>query len=314
MKQLLIVVLGVLVAGTTCGAWAGPYSGASGEANPYDQGIAGFVGGEVNPVFVGWATDCVEYDPFDLAEIQGYMGGAFAHPEKALGAVTGSNGDIVSLGDMDQTEIDAWLADSEGNHGPGSITLTFAGPIYDGEGADFAVFENSFLSGSKVFAELGYVEVSSDGEHFARFPSVSLTAGPVGGYGTIDATDVYNLVGKHVNASGSSWGTPFDLDDLVGDPLVAGGTVDLGAISHVRIVDIPGSGDFLDSQTPASGIYDAWVTWGSGGVDLEAVGVIHGVPEPGSLVTCVLGAAALLIARRRRRGDSPGMAPLSNIS
>ncbi|AKB27731.1 Chitin binding protein [Methanosarcina siciliae T4/M] len=51
------------------------------------------------------------------------------------------------------------------------------------------------------------------------------------------------------------------------------GSVDLNSINYVRIVDIPGSGDFKDSQ--GNPIYDAWVTWGSGGLDLEAVGVIN---------------------------------------
>ena len=41
----------------------------------------------------------------------------------------------------------------------GTITLTFGSAITDGDGWDFAVFENSF------------VEVSSDGTHFARFDS-----------------------------------------------------------------------------------------------------------------------------------------------
>ena len=60
-------------------------------------------------------------------------------------------------------------------------------------------------------------------------------------------------------------------------------------INYVRIVDIPGSGDFEDeavkhieaSSWPAwdfyannHPIYDAWLTFESGGVDLEAVGVL----------------------------------------
>jgi len=65
--------------------------------------------------------------------------------------------------------------------------------------------------------------------------------------------------------------------------------VDINDIRYVRIVDIPGSGDFddeavmhIDPDTwPVWGrysnnhpIYDAWITWGSGGLDLEAVGVL----------------------------------------
>ena len=52
----------------------------------------------------------------------------------------------------------------------GSITMTFDNAIRDGEGFDFAVFENSF---DEKFLELAYVEVSSDGVNFVRFPNLS---------------------------------------------------------------------------------------------------------------------------------------------
>jgi len=80
------------------------------------------------------------------------------------------------------------------------------------------------------------------------------------------------LAGKHANAYGDSWGTPFDLSWLAGHPLVSGGQLNLNAVTHVRIVDIPGNGSFLD--TTGAPIFDAWTTIGSGGFDLEAVGVI----------------------------------------
>jgi hypothetical protein len=144
------------------------------------------------------------------------------------------------------------------------------------------------------------MEVSTDGVNFARFDSVSLTPGPVGGYGTIDPTDVHNLVGKHVNAYGNSWGTGFDLDDLLDNSLVLAGLVDLNEINYVKIVDIPGSGDFIDSL--GNPIYDAWVTWGSGGVDLEAVGAINVVPIPGAV--WLLGSGLLgLVGYRTRRAN-----------
>lgn len=159
--------------------------------------------------------------------------------------------------------------------------MSFSEPIRNFSGADFAIFENGFISlyntggGSKigeVWAELAYVEVSSDGEHFARFPSVSLTPELVGAYETINPSNVFNLVGKHVNAYGESWGTPFDLSQLQDDPLVTDGVLNLDAITHIRLVDIPGSGDFLDSL--GDPIYDGWLTWGSGGADIEALGAI----------------------------------------
>ena len=100
-----------------------------------------------------------------------------------------------------------------------------------------------------------------------------------------------NLVGIH--ASGQ--GTLFDLNDLLADALVQGGLVDLSAIAFVRVVDVPGDGSFLDSL--GNPILDAWVTTGSGGVDLDAVAALHLVPEPGTLLLVGLGLAAL--SRRR---------------
>jgi len=80
------------------------------------------------------------------------------------------------------------------------------------------------------------------------------------------------------------------LSDIADDPNVVSGIVDINNISYVRIVDIPGSGDFYDEAIeyidPDSWpdwadydanhpIYDAWLTYGSGGLDLEAIGVLR---------------------------------------
>ena len=163
-----------------------------------------------NPIFEGWATGWLNYLPSDAVGNYGVdgIGSQFADPDLSLGPVTNSNMDIVTLGDMDQAEIDAYDAGTLG-YGPGEVTFTFDMPIVNGDGADFAAFENGFISAGgagvagEIFAELGYVEVSSNGTHFARFASDSLTPDLVGAYGTADPTDVYNLVGKHCNAYGS---------------------------------------------------------------------------------------------------------------
>ena len=253
----------------------------------------------INPLFQGWATGYTNYSPSDYE-----WTGDWDNPQKALGPATGGNFDVVSLGDMDPDEISDGIP-------PGCITLTFADPadpndltdptfaIRNGRGYDFVVFENVFASlhttggGSvtgQMIAELAYVEVSSDGINFVRFPSVSMTPDAVGPYGTIEISDVYNLAGKHPNSYSICTGTPFDLNDISDHPLVLNDTVDISNIHYVRLVDIPGSGNFYDTATeyidpdtfPAwdyynteHPVYDAWLTWGSGGFDLEAIGVLE---------------------------------------
>ena len=275
------------------------YLAAIAKAGPYTEaGVNGYIGDDwrhadpcdadavVNPIFRGWATGVVSYSPTSGVDSQ------WADANKALGAATGVHTDIVSLGDLEANGINDGCE-------PGQITLTFSETIRDVNGYDFVIFENGFISdydtsgGSvtgEMFAELGYVEVSSDGNNFARFPAVSLTAGAVGSYGTLEISNVLRFVGKHPNAGGVCTGTPFDLNDIAGDPCVVSGVVDINDVQYVRIVDIPGSGDFNDEAVkhidpnswPDWGnfdanhpVYDAWVTWGSGGIDLEAVGVLR---------------------------------------
>ncbi len=240
----------------------------------------------VHPIFRGWATAVVSYEPAPG------VAAPWADPNKALGPATGEPLDIVSLGDLNRELISQGTA-------PGRITLSFDEPIRQGKGYDFVVFENGFISAAtyntgsvegQMFTELGYVEVSSNGIDFVRFPAVSLTPAPTGSYGTVEISNLYNLAGKHPNAGGICTGTPFDLQEIAGDPDVLSGLVDINNIRYVRIVDIPGSGDFYDRASahpdPAGEtggdryphnhpIYDAWVTFGSGGFDLEAVGVLR---------------------------------------
>lgn len=189
-------------------------------------------------------------------------------PNKALGSGTSSTGDIVSLG----------------NHG--RITLKFSMGIKNGAGYDFVVFENGFISGgpNNVFAELGYVEVSSDGTNFVRFDNVSRTANPVGAFQTVSMLNVHGLAGLYPVQSGVNYGVPFDLNWLRNKEKVVNGLVDLNNIKYVRIIDISGAPD--DSGAPTyyrsydsfgNVIYDPYKTVGSGGVDLESIGVIHKV-------------------------------------
>ena len=257
----------------------------------------------LNPIFRGWATSVAGYDPAPG------VSGQWSDPAMALGPATGSHADVVSLGDLQADQ----LADGAL---PGTITMMFGesdtpgaqGVIRNGRGYDFAVFENGLISqvdlpdlGSmrgEIFADFGYVEVSSNGTDFVRFPSVCLQPSAVARFGTVQVSNYYGLAGKHPNGYGTCTGTPFDLDELADDPKVVSGAVDLNDIRYVRIVDVPGSGDFFDeavrhtdpgtwpdwaAYTTNHAVYDPWVTVGSGGFDLEAIGVLHEQQYPADI-------------------------------
>lgn len=165
-------------------------------------------------------------------------------------ALSKADGVVISLGDS------------------GQATLQFSSTIYNGIGPDFAVFENAF---NPTFLELAFVEVSSDGQNFFRFPAHSLTdtAQAVGSFGSVDATNINNLAGKYqVN-----YGTPFDLEELRG---ISG--LDLMKISYIRIIDVVGSlnSRYATRDTANNKINDQYPTaFPSGGFDLDAVGVMY---------------------------------------
>ena len=246
---------------------AGPYADAAGQAG--STAIA-----NDSPAIAAWASAFHDYLPGPN------VSAAFSTASQALGAATGVSTDVVSLGDS------------------GRITLTFGGVIVDRPGADFAVFENSF---SDTFLELAWVEVSSDGAHFFRFPGFSFTPGPVGGFGAVDPTNIDGFAGKYRGG----YGTPFDLALLAGVP-----GLDVQAVSHVRLVDIVGDGSVVDNFPAAFGgpnpVYDVHPTVASGGFDLDGVGAMHfvaaPVPEPSTFALGALGGLFLIGAARRGRG------------
>lgn len=166
----------------------------------------------------------------------------------ALG-IAGTTG-IVSLGDG------------------GSATLQFNSYIIDGAGPDLAVFENGF---DDTFLELAFIEVSSDGIHFFRFPAISNTdtTTQTWSFGLTDATKINNLAGKYRG----EYGTPFDLADIPDTVLL-----DKQAITHVKVIDVVGciQNQYCSRDMNHHKINDPWPTdFGSGGFDLDAVGVIH---------------------------------------
>lgn len=249
--------------------------------------------------FAGWASGVADYSPTSVPPM-------WQNTENALGKATANDTfDVVVLGDA------------------GSITLTFDAPICNGNGYDFAVFENSL---NDTFLEFAFIEVSSDGEHFVRFPNYYLGSEPVGsdtetGGGANDPTYVYNLGSKYM----IGYGNGYDLEELnrvaeyisetkgtgecqftdtyVADFEANYSYLDMGSVSYVKIIDIIGDGKTLDSTgTP---IYDAYPTHGSPGFDLSGVGVINAaVPEPNAAAAIFAIAAAAFAAGKLRKKSS----------
>lgn len=200
---------------------------------------------------LGWATSCVVTRGYQNIEQAGALA-SYGTDNDAVGPATDATTDaMVSLGDG------------------GYAVLTFGMPITNGEGYDFAVFENAL---NHTFLELAFVEVSSDGEHFYRFPSVSntQTEQQISNGGAVDATKINNLAGKYI----TGWGTPFDLEELDGYS-----NLDINNVTHVRIVDVVGSINPLYGTTDKNGhlINDPYPTaFNSSGFDLSGVAVMNG--------------------------------------
>lgn len=248
-------------------AVAGPYAPAAGQ--PGSDAID-----KLSPAIKGWATEVVDITrgPTDISKVGSPLA-SFGTPAAALGAADGSN--VVSLGDG------------------GSITLRLASGIRDAAGPDLAVFENSF---SDTFLELGFVEVSSDGTHFTRFHASSLTPTQtqMGSFGLLDPTNLFNLAGKYR----AGFGTPFDLSELAGSPFL-----DVSNVQYVRIVDVVGSINpaFATHDFNGNIVNDPWPTaFASGGFDLDAVAVLHAVPEPATIGLAAVALGVVVGIGRRR--------------
>jgi hypothetical protein len=203
-------------------------------------------------IFVSWASAAsLNRGPRDISLPS--AGLAEVGNENAALGIAGSNNGVVSLGDG------------------GSIVLSFTQAITNQKGFDFAVFENSF---SNTFLELAFVEVSSDGKTFVRFPATSYsdTSTQTDAFGSTDSRMIHNLAGKYE----ANFGTPFDLEELKDSS-----KIDINQITHIKIIDVVGSLDPNYATRDIRGVMinDPWPTnFGSSGFDLDAVGVIHQVP------------------------------------
>lgn len=199
--------------------------------------------------FIDWASACTITRGWQNIDntASGYASGG----DSTMATGAAGTAGVVSLGDG------------------GVAICRFNTPIRNGVGFDFAVFENSF---SDFFLELAFVEVSSDGITYVRFPATSYRQDTV----QADSFDtegnpeqINNLAGKYRGM----FGTPFDLEELNG---VSG--IDVTNINYVKIIDVVGSINQTYASVDQYGtkINDPWPTeFPTGGFDLDAVGVIN---------------------------------------
>ena len=227
------------------------------EVGPSDETFDGIVGTEgcqgihcQDPAILGWATTCtIERGRQDITTPGVFA--TYGTESDGVGAATESTADVVSLGDY------------------GIAVLTFDIPIQNGDGYDFAVFENSL---NDTFLEMAFVEVSSDGVSYFRFPCVSNspTDVQVNNGGSVDASLIHNLAGKYK----AGWGTPFDLEELAGTE-----GLDVNNITHIRLVDVVGCVEPRYATRDSHGhiINDPYPTpFHSSGFDLDGVAVMNG--------------------------------------
>lgn len=239
--------------------------GTSALAGNFDDGSAGIP--KDSSIIKSWANGIEIYrgylDINDPSTMDNDTNRAsYGTPSNALYSATGNSADVVSLGDG------------------GWATLTFEKPIINGPGPDFAIFENGFEFNGAHYGELAFVEVSTDGEVYIRFPATSLTQTntQLGGFDPFDRTDINNLAGKHA----AGYGTPFDLEELKDST-----GIDINNIRFVRVIDVIGDINLPSPSLDMQGniINDPYSTpfW-SGGFDLEAVAVINELQTPNRTV------------------------------
>ena len=172
-----------------------------------------------------FAAEMIEFSPGEGAGF-----GQDRLPDVVLGPPSGG-GD--GAGSLDVLSLGA----------QGEIILQLGGDVIDEEGPDLVVFENPFrILGGGVFAELGAVAVSADGEQWEAFPCDADSGLGCAGQAPVYATDAATATDPE-----QSGGDAFDLADL-----------GLSSARYVRITDVNGRGD---GETV--------------GFDLDAVAIYH---------------------------------------
>lgn len=199
-------------------------------------------------IFVAWANQCKIIRGWKNIALKDSGFTTIGDSLSAIGKA-GENG-TVSLGDS------------------GIAIFTFDNPITDGKGWDFAVFENAF---DDNYLELAFVEISSDGKRFFRFPchSLSDTINQTSSFGYTNPEKINNLAGKYR----AGFGTPFDISEIPDYK-----DLDKSNIKYIKIIDVIGSLNpkFANYDTALRKINDPYPTmFPSGGFDLDAIGIIN---------------------------------------
>ena len=200
---------------------------------------------------VGWVSDVtITRGPQNISNGSGPL----ADVGDANSVYGIADGNVLSLGDG------------------GSVIINLSSPLVNKPSYDFAVFENGFydVGNGGYFLELAFVEVSSDGINFYRFPNNSLTSTDIqtGTFGTTAPTQIDGLAGKYT----MTYGTPFDLQIM---DTVSG--LDISQITHIKITDVVGSinSNYASHDSKNRMINDPYPTaFGSSGFDLDAVAIL----------------------------------------
>ncbi|MFY0672125.1 MAG: T9SS type A sorting domain-containing protein [Bacteroidia bacterium] len=234
LKNSTLLVLYVLILCSVVVAQFDPAAGKPGSKAIFKD----------SSIITGWAQSCtINRGPINSSGIN--MPKA-SHGE-AKDALYRADGSVVSLGDS------------------GEAVIAINGFIRNNEGPEFAIFENSF---DDRFLELAFVEVSSNGIDFVRFPAVSLTdtTKQIGPFDYIEPKNLYNFAGKYR----ADYGVPFDLEELK-DTL----NLNIDSITYIKIKDVIGNVNLNKPHSRDSKgilVNDPFPTqFESGGFDLDAL-------------------------------------------
>jgi hypothetical protein len=286
-----ILGIAILVTASPLFAQSGPYTpqvNSSSSAPGYT--IASGTDAAIpwnDPAIVEWASSVTNYSPNPTSVNSSFENLSYAvGPTQALPSINKKTGlpnlgnpinDVVSLGQ------------------DGTITVSFASPIVNGPGNDFAVYSNGFLGGYPyAYSKFATVSVSSDGLNWVPFPTAFDQSSLVDNE-LFDASELYNIAGKYV----AGFGTPFDLNQLAG----VSPQLNVDDVRYVRITDAWGATDSSVNHNPILDDPESIYGFNFGGV--AVLNDVASVPEPSTLALLLLGAVSCALWRAVRMRQSP---------